>query len=253
MLIPRVIPCLLLKGLGLVKTRRFKDPVYLGDPRNTIKIFNEKEVDELVVLDILATREGREPNYELLSEMTSECFMPLGYGGGITNLKQMEKILQLGVEKVVVNSHAVKKPELITEAAKVFGGQSVVVSIDVKQSLWGRYEVVTRGGGQKTGLDPVEFALRMEGAGAGEILLNSVDLDGSMAGYDIRLIQKVSHAVSVPVIACGGGGRIEDFRQAVHEGGASAVAAGSMFVFQGKHRAVLINFPKREQLEGILQ
>jgi imidazole glycerol-phosphate synthase subunit HisF len=248
MIIPRVIPCLLLRGRGLVKTIRFKEPTYLGDPRNTIKIFNEKEVDELVVLDITATSEKREPNYELISEITSECFMPLGYGGGITNLEQMERLFKLGVEKVIINTHAAAKPIFISEAARVFGSQSVVVSIDVKRSLLGKYEIMVEAGKHKTGLDPVVFIKKMEEAGAGEILLNSIDRDGTMQGYDIDLIRRVSSAISMPVIACGGACRIEDFGAAV-KGGASAVAAGSMFVFHGKHRAVLISFPKRKDLE----
>ena len=251
MLIPRVIPCLLLKGTGLVKTVRFKDPVYLGDPRNTIKIFNEKEVDELVILDITATQEGKEPNYELLSELTSECFMPLGYGGGIRNLNQIEKLFKLGVEKAAINTAAVEKPDFISEAAKVLGSQSIVVSIDVKRSMLGKYEVYIRNGKQKTGFDPITFAKKMEDTGAGEIILNFVDRDGTMQGYDLEMIRRVTTAVSIPVVACGGAGSIEHFRDAIKKSGASAVAAGSIFVFHGPHRAVLISFPKRKELERI--
>lgn len=247
----RVMPCLLLRGTGLVKTVRFSDPTYLGDPRNAIKIFNEKEVDELVLLDIMATFEKREPNYELISEITSECFMPLAYGGGVRDLPQIEKVLKLGVEKVSLNSYAAENPEFITSAANTFGSQSIIVSIDVKCKQFGKYEVYTYGGRRKTGLSPVVFAKEVESAGAGEILLNSIDRDGTMKGYDLDLIRKVTEAVQIPVIACGGAGSIEDFGQAVKKGGASAVAAGSIFVFHGKFRAVLISFPKRRELEMI--
>ena len=249
--LPRVIPCLLLRGRGLVKTIRFKDPTYLGDPRNTIKIFNEKGVDELAFLDITATIEKRGPNFELISEITSECFMPLGYGGGIRNLDQMEKLFKFGVEKVVVNTYAVENPMFVSEAAKVFGSQSIVVSLDVKRTLLGKYEIMVEAGKRKSGLEPVTFAKQMEEAGAGEILLNSIDRDGTMQGYDIELIRRVTSAVSIPVIACGGAGSTDDLGRAVIQGGASAVAAGSIFVFHGRHRAVLINFPKRNELERI--
>ncbi|MCG6533285.1 MAG: AglZ/HisF2 family acetamidino modification protein [Syntrophales bacterium LBB04] len=249
--IPRVIPCLLLRGSGLVKTIRFKDPTYLGDPRNTIKIFNEKGVDELVFLDITATIEKRGPNFELISEITSECFMPLGYGGGISNLGQMEKLFKMGVEKVAVNTYAVVNPPFVSEAARAFGSQSVVVSLDVKRSLLGKYEIMVEAGKRKSGLEPVTFAKQMEEAGAGELLLNSIDRDGTMQGYDLEMIKRVTSAVNIPVIACGGAGSPEDFGAVVRDGGASAVAAGSIFVFHGRHRAVLINFPKRNELERI--
>jgi cyclase len=248
----RVMPCLLLRDRGLVKTIRFEAPVYLGDPRNTIKIFNEKEVDELVLLDITATPQGREPNYDLLSDLTDECFMPLAYGGGITTLSQAERILKLGVEKVCVNTKAMEDPAFITAAAGRFGSQSVVVSIDVKRRLLGSYEVVSRCGAWRTGLDPVSCVKRAEAMGAGEILVNSIDRDGTMRGYDLDLLRDVSAAVSIPVIACGGAGRVEDFGLAVKQGGASAVAAGSLFVFHGPHRAVLIGFPERKALEEVL-
>jgi imidazole glycerol-phosphate synthase subunit HisF len=247
--IPRVIPCLLLRGSGLVKTMRFKDAVYLGDPRNTIKIFNEKGVDELIFLDITATIESRGPNFGLISEITGECFMPLGYGGGISNLAQMEKLFKIGIEKVSINTHAARNPALIKEAARVFGSQSIVVSLDVKRTLLGRYEVMLEAGKRKSGFEPVTFAKQMEDAGAGEILLTAVDRDGTMQGYDLELIRNVASAISIPLIACGGAGSIEDLGRAVTHGGASAVAAGSIFVFHGRHRAVLINFPKRSELE----
>jgi cyclase len=252
MLRARVIPCLLLRGRGLVKTVKFRDPVYVGDPLNALRIFNEKEVDELVVLDITATIEQRSPNLRLISEMASECFMPLAYGGGVSSLDHLQSIFSLGVEKVVINSEAAARQEFIRDAAGKFGSQSVIVSIDAKKKWLGGYEIRTRSGRLDTGLDPARFARDMERAGAGEILLNSIDRDGTMRGYDIELIRMVSQAVSIPVIACGGAGTLADLATAVKQGGASAVAAGSMFVFHGKHRAVLINYPSRRELEAVL-
>lgn len=249
MLQTRVIPCLLLRNQGLVKTVKFKEPKYVGDPINSVKIFNDKEVDELIFLDITATVENKRPPFKLLSEIASECFMPLAYGGGIRSVEDIRDILGLGVEKVVINSHAVEDPSFIRRAADLFGSQSIVVSLDVKRSLFGRYELYTRGGTKSTGLDPVRFAVQMQDMGAGELFLNSIDRDGTQQGYDIDLVKRVTAVVGVPVIACGGAGRLEDFADAVHKGGASAVSAGSFFVFQGKHRAVLISFPSPEELQ----
>ena len=246
---PRVIPCLLLRAKGLVKTIKFRDPTYLGDPINVVRIFNDKEVDELIFLDILATVENRKPPFEYLEEIASECFMPLGYGGGVKNIEDMRRIFGLGVEKVSVNSYAVENPSFIREAADRFGSQSVVVSIDVKRNLFGRYQVFARGGRKTTGLDPVQFAVHMAEMGAGEILLNSIDRDGTMRGYDLELVKRVSQAVDIPVVACGGAGNVDDLAMAVREGEASAVAAGSMFVFQGRHQAVLINYPAQQILQ----
>ena len=245
----RVIPCLLLRGRGLVKTVRFRKPVYVGDPVNAIRIFNEKEVDELLLLDIYATRERRGPPLELLEEIASECFMPLAYGGGIRSLADIKAVLALGVEKVAINTQAVENPVLIREAADVFGSQSIVASIDVKRTWLGDYHVVTHGAEKYTSHHPAQFAREMERSGAGEILLNSVDRDGTMQGYDLDLIREVSSTVSVPVIACGGAGKLSDFADAVIRGGASAVAAGSMLVFYGRHRAVLISYPSTRELE----
>lgn len=248
MLRPRIIPALLLKNQGLVKTVKFKNPVYIGDPINTVKIFNEKCVDELAILDINATLEGKSPQLDLIARIASEAFMPIAYGGGIHNLTDIKDILSIGVEKIVINSHAVEKPEFVTAASDMVGSQSIVVSIDVRKSIWGNYEVVTQGGKNKTGLDPVSFACRMEQAGAGELLVNAVDRDGTMDGYDIGLIQKVVQSVGIPVIACGGAASAADLGRAINEGGASAAAAGSMFVFYGKHRAVLITVPDEREL-----
>ncbi|MGV8058418.1 MAG: AglZ/HisF2 family acetamidino modification protein [Smithellaceae bacterium] len=253
MLRTRVIPCLLLRGNGFYKTTKFKNPVYLGDPINILKIFNDKEVDEILVLDIGATLMQKEINMSLLNDFASECFMPLGYGGGIKNIEQMKAVFNLGFEKVAINTAAYENPELVSQAANIFGNQSVVVSIDVKKSLLGSYEVMTGSGSKKTGRHPAEYAREMESRGAGEIIVNAIDLDGTMEGYDLKLIKLVTSAVSIPVIACGGAGNVDDLGVAVKEGGASAVAAGAMFVFQGPHRAVLINFPLPEELESIFR
>jgi cyclase len=247
----RVIPVLLLKGAGLVKTVRFKDPKYVGDPRNAVKIFNEKEVDELVILDIKATTEARRPQFELIREIVSEAFMPVAYGGGIRTLEDAGTILSLGVEKIVLNSYAVENPSFVREASASLGAQSVVVCLDVRKSLLGKYEVYGHGGSRRGKVHPVTFARTMEEMGAGELIVNSIDRDGTMAGYDLELVKGVAGAVSVPVIACGGAGIVEDFEKAVTLAGASAVAAGSMFVFHGRHRAVLISYPEPAELKRV--
>ena len=246
MIRPRVIPCLLLKNEGLVKTVKFKDPKYLGDPINIVRIFNDKEVDELIFLDITATVENRKPNFELLGKITSECFMPLGYGGGIREMDDVKKLLAMGVEKIVLNTSAVENPSLIRAAADYAGSQAVVISMDVKKTLLGKYEVYTRGGKKGTGLDPVKFAIEMEKQGAGELFVNSIDRDGMMQGYDLELVRRVAESVTVPVVACGGAGNIQHLAEAI-QAGASAAAAGSMFVFQGPRRGVLINYPERSE------
>jgi len=249
MLKERVIPCLLLKGGGLVKTIRFKDPKYVGDPINAVKIFNDKEVDELAVLDIRATIDEREPQFELISQIASECFMPLSYGGGIQSIEQIEKLLKLGVEKIILNNAAIHTPELIKHSAELVGRQSIVVSIDVKRSAFGKYYVFAHGGRKKTNIDLLGHATHMEKLGAGELILTSIDRDGTQDGYDLKLIKSITDAVSIPVIASGGAGKLSDFEGAIKTGGASAVAAGSMFVFYGKHRAVLINYPSQKDLK----
>jgi imidazole glycerol-phosphate synthase subunit HisF len=238
----RVIPVLLLKHGDLVKTTQFKDPVYIGDPINTVRIFNEKRVDELILLDISPNRSVEQGAAAPLAEIASEAFMPVAYGGGIISLQQVESILKLGVEKVVINSSAPENPGLITEVARRFGSQSIVLSIDVRRRF-GRYLVFTNGGKKSTGINPVEHARRMTDAGAGEILITSIAHEGTSRGYDMRLVRAVAEAVTVPVIANGGASSVADFAAAVQSGHASAVAASSMFVYQGKHRAVLISFP----------
>jgi cyclase len=249
MLKTRVIPCLLLKGQGLVKTVKFKNAKYVGDPVNAVKIFNDKEVDELIFLDIEATVMGRRPSIKLISEIASECFMPLSYGGGLRDLDDIKTIFNLGVEKVIINSYAIENPDFVREASKRYGNQSIVVAVDVKRNSLGRYEIFSFGGRKKTKLSLEHHVNEMEKLGAGEIFLNSIDRDGTMEGYDIEMIERVTQSVTIPVIASGGAGKIADFGEAVKKGGASAVAAGSMFVFHGKHRAVLITYPSIEELE----
>ncbi len=248
MLRTRVIPSLLVHKEGLVKTVKFRDPTYLGDPINTVKIFNEKEVDELLILDIDATPRQHSPNYSFIEQIAGECFMPLSYGGGITGIEEIKTILRIGVEKVVLNSVVIADPLLLKSAVDQTGSQSIVVSIDVKKSFTGKYRVYSHGGRVKTKWEPVSYAVRLQELGAGEILLNSIDRDGTMKGYDIELVSKISNAIDIPLIACGGAGNLADFSEAVYKGGASAVSAGSLFVFHGKHRAVLINFPTQEAL-----
>lgn len=252
MLIPRVMPCLLLKDGALVKTVKFKNPSYIGDPINAVRIYNEKEVDELIFLDITATPENRKPPLKALSEIASECFMPVAYGGGVRDLNDIETIFKLGIEKVALNSYAVSNPDFVRAAADKFGSQAVVVSIDVLINKKGQYEVYTQGGQKATGFDPVQYAVKMADIGAGEILLTSIDRDGTQSGYDINLIKSVTSAVNIPVIACGGAAKVSDFSAAVKQGGASACAAGSMVVYFGRNRAVLINFPERQELEAAL-
>ncbi len=251
MLRTRVIPCLLLRGSALVKTVRFGDASYIGDPVNTVRIFNEKEVDELILLDIGATPNGTPPRFELIEEIAGECFMPVCYGGGITSVDQMRRILQSGIEKVALNSAALADPDLMQRAADAFGSQCIVASLDVKRNRWRGEKVFGRGGRERTALAPVEAAQRAEAHGAGEILLTSMERDGTMSGYDLDLVRRVSEAVSIPVVANGGAGEVAHFRQAV-DAGASAVAVGSMVVYQGPHRAVMISFPRRDELRQAL-
>jgi imidazole glycerol-phosphate synthase subunit HisF len=241
-LIPRVIPCLLLRGSGLVKTVRFADPKYVGDIVNAVKIFNDKEVDEIIILDV-----GRRINWDLVTSTASEAFMPMCYGGGITSIDEIKRLLKAGIEKVSINTAAHEDPRLIETAARTFGSQSIVAGIDVKKGFLGRAQVVTHAGKRKQSVDPVKWAKSVERAGAGEILLTSVDRDGTQSGFDLELVRQVTSAVRIPVIACGGAGTLQHFSEAI-QSGASAVAAGSMFVFHGPHRAVLITYPPRAEL-----
>jgi cyclase len=251
MLLPRIIPVLLLRGRGLYKGVRFKKHVYVGDPINAVKIFDAKEVDELLILDISATAEGRIPPLDLVVRVADQCLMPFGVGGGIATVAQAREILSAGAEKVCLNSAALENPDLVSRLADMFGSQSVVVCLDVARTWTGRREVRSRHGSRKVFADPVEAAALMEAKGAGELIVQAVDRDGTMQGYDLELTRAVSEAVAIPVIALGGAGTHEHLRQVLTEGQASAAAAGSMFVFHGSRRAVLITYPDREELVSI--
>lgn len=246
----RVIPTLLLKEEGLVKTINFDNPNYIGDPINAVRIFNEKEVDELVLLDIEATKEKREPNYSRIKEIVSESFMPIAYGGGLTSIEQIKKVFDLGVEKVVLNSAAFNI-DLISSASLIYGSQSIVISIDAKKDLLGNYNVYTECGRKKHKISPDEFSKMVVNAGGGEIIIQSIDKDGMMKGYDIKLVKHVSKSVDVPVVALGGAGCFEHFKEAICIGEASAVAAGSLFVYKGKHKGVLINYPSFNEIKTL--
>lgn len=239
----RVIPCLLLRGNGLVKTRKFKDAVYIGDPVNAVRIFSDKEVDEIIILDIDASKENREPNYDLIEEIAGEAFMPMAYGGGIKTINQVKRLIRSGVEKVVINTAATESVALIQEVAGMFGSQAVVGAIDVRKPMFGSFRVMAMSGTKETKLNLHTYTEQLIDAGAGEIFINNIDRDGMMNGYDLSLIKSVVDRINVPVVACGGAGNVAHLNAAIKEGGASAVSAGSMFVFHGKHKAVLINYP----------
>jgi cyclase len=249
MLQTRVIPVLLLKGKGLVKTIQFKKEVYIGDPINAVKILNDKEVDELVFLDIQVSKKNEEPNFSLLQHIATECFMPIAYGGGVKTSETAKKLFSMGIEKVIFNTVLFETPQIISQVSNYAGNQSVIASIDVKKNLLGKYNVFSHSGKNIIIKDPIAFAKELENLGAGEIMINAVDNDGMMNGYATDIIQKISSSLTIPVIACGGAKNIQDFKKAVKVGGASAVAAGSMFVFYGVHKAVLINYPERAILE----
>jgi cyclase len=244
----------LVKNKGLVKTVNFKNPKYVGDPINAVRIFNEKEVDELIVLDIDATLEKRGPDYNMVENLAAECRMPLCYGGGVTTSDQVQRIIQLGVEKVAISSSAIENPNLVIEAAGCMGNQSVVVVLDVKKSITGdKYEVWTHNGSKNTGKCPSEFAQRMEKLGAGEIVINSIDNDGVMKGYDLALVEKIRGSIRVPLTVLGGAGSLHDIGQLIHKYGAIGAAAGSLFVFKGVYRAVLINYPNRKEKDELIK
>ncbi len=254
MLYPRIIPCLLVHNRGLVKTVKFKDPKYVGDPINAVKIFNEKEVDELIVVDIDASAHKNEPDYKMIENLAVECRMPLCYGGGIKTVEQAQRIFSLGVEKIAISSVAIENPSIVTDMAMRVGNQSVVVVLDVrKKSFSGKYEIWTYNGTKNTGLNPVEFAQEMEKRGAGEIVLNSIDADGEMKGYDLSIIQKVRDVINIPMTVLGGAGTLEDIGEIIRQYGIIGAAAGSLFVFKGKYRAVLISYPNKTDKEDIIK
>ena len=247
MITKRVIPCLLLKGNGLYKTRRFKDPTYIGDPVNAVRIFNEKEADELVILDIDASKHNQTLNYRLIDEVAGEAFMPIAYGGGIQSIDQVQRIIGLGIEKVVINSALFSSSDLISEIVDLFGSQAVVGAIDYKTTFLGKRVVYSHAGRKKQSLNPLAHAKHLTQLGVGEVFLNSIDRDGEMTGFDLELIKLIAKEIDVPLICCGGAGSYADIQTALDHG-ASAVSAGSLFVFKGKHRAVLINYDPRSLL-----
>lgn len=253
MLRTRIIPALLLRNESLVKTVRFGKFTYVGDPANTVRIFNELEVDELLFLDITASCENRSPNLKVLADIANECFMPLGYGGGIRSLEQAKAVFDIGFEKVAINTQAAVNPTLISEIAAHYGSQAVIASIDVKKGLFGGQTVRTLGGRRNTHRDPVAWAVEVEKMGAGEILLTSIDREGTWDGFDLDLVKRVTEAVSIPVIAHGGAGAVEHIGQAVMQANASAVALGSLVVFQKRGMGVLVNFPDNKLLAGVLE
>lgn len=251
MLKTRVIPVLLLKNRGFYKGVKFKDHKYVGDPINTVKIFNDKEVDELIILDIEASKLNKPIDFDYLKEVVSEAFMPVGYGGGIKTVEDAKKLFNLGLEKIVLNTNAILNPNLIKELVDVFGSQSVVFSLDIKKDFWGKYKVYIKSGAEKTNYEALEVAKKMEELGVGEIIINNIDKDGTFEGYDLKLINYISSNLSIPTIACGGARNIYDFKLA-KEAGAHACGAGSMFVFHMPHRAVVISYPDYNKLRMIL-
>lgn len=251
MLRSRIIPCLLVRSGGLVKTVRFKDDKYVGDPINAVRIFNEKEVDELIVVDIDATAQGREPDYALIENLAAECRMPLCYGGGVSSVEHAKRIMGLGVEKVALSAAAIERPALIGEIAEQVGRQSVVVVLDVKRRTFGGYRLLTRNGRVDAKTAPVEFARLAEELGAGEIVVNSIDQDGTMRGYDLDIARQIREAVSLPMTVLGGAGSMEHMADAVSQLGVAGLAAGSFFVFKGQYRAVLISYPSSDARDAL--
>jgi cyclase len=253
MLRPRIIPCLLIKDKGLVKTVQFKDPKYVGDPINAVKIFNEKEVDEIMIIDIDATKDGREPDYKLIEDLAVECRMPFCYGGGVKTVEQAQRIFSLGVEKVAISSAAIINPNLLNEIGQRVGTQSIVVVIDVKINKAGKYEIWTHNGTKNTGKDPLEFAMEVEKNGAGEIVVNSIDQDGVMKGYDWDIIDLIRNVVDIPMTVIGGAGSLSDIEKLIEKYGVIGAAAGSLFVFKGVFKAVLINYPNKLLKDSMLK
>lgn len=252
MLQTRVIPVLLLRNKGLVKSVQFDKTKYIGDPINAVKLFNDKEVDELVFLDIDASKQQRKPDFEYIKSIASECFMPLGYGGGISTMDDINKLFSLGVEKVIINSNALNNLELIKESSAVYGNQSIVVSVDVQKNLFGKYQLFSHSKIKHKQVDLFQYVKDAQQAGAGEIMVNSVDKDGMMTGYDLKLIQRLSSILTVPLVITGGAGNLHHLREAV-DAGASAVAAGSLFIYHGPHKAVLINYPTSQELKNLFK
>lgn len=253
MLRPRIIPCLLVHDKGLVKSVHFKNHKYVGDPINAVRIFNEKEVDELMVIDIDATVNNREPDYVMIEKLAAECRMPMCYGGGVKTVEQAQKIFSLGVEKIAISSAIFEDLSLIQRMGEKVGTQSVVVVLDVKKKLLGGYEVYTHNGKKKTGKNPIEFAAELEKLGVGELVINSIDHDGQMKGYDFDLISKIREVIHIPMTVLGGAGTLADIGQLIKKFGIIGASAGSLFVFKGVYKAVLINYPSRVEKDILIQ
>ena len=253
MLRPRITPSLLVKNGALVKTINFGNPKYVGDPINAVKVFNEKEVDEIMVVDIDASVHGKQPDYKLIKNLAAECRMPLCYGGGVKSVEQVEEIIRVGVEKVAISSAAMTNPDLIAKAAEVVGSQSIVLVMDVKKvKSREAYEIFIHNGTQGTGLNPVQFAKTAEDLGAGELVINSIDRDGLMNGYDLQLAAEVRKATSLPITVLGGAGSLAHIAALIELFGIIGAAAGSLFVFKGRFRAVLINYPSRSEKDALV-
>lgn len=253
MLRPRIIPCLLIHDKGLVKTVNFKNPKYVGDPINAVRIFNEKESDELMVIDIDASVNQKDPDYQIIEKLASECRMPLCYGGGIKNVEQAQRIFSLGVEKVSLSSAAIENPALVEKIAERVGTQSAVVVMDVKKKFFGGYEIFTHNGKKATGKNPIEMAKLFQKMGAGEIVINSIDQDGVMKGFDFEIIDKIRNEITVPLTVLGGAGSLEDIGKLIGKYGIIGASAGSLFVFKGVYKAVLINYPNPEVKDDLIR
>lgn len=252
MLRSRIVPCLLVRNKGLVKTIQFKDSKYVGDPINAVKIFNEKEVDELIVLDIDATKEKRPPNFKMIQDLAVECRMPLCYGGGIKTIEQAKEIIKLGAEKIALSSIIFEDRSRIKEIAEAVGVQSVIAVLDVKKKgFFGKYQVYINNGTKATGKGPISVAKELETLGVGEVVINSIDNDGMMKGYDLKLVELIRDAINLPLTVLGGAGTIQDIKQLIRKYKVIGVAAGSLFVFKGKYKAVLINYPTRDEVKEL--
>ena len=252
MLQKRIIPSLLLTEDGLVKTVKFSNPTYIGDPINAVKIYNEKEVDELVILDIEATKKGNKPRFDLIEEIATECFMPFAYAGGVTEVDDVRKLLKLGVEKVIITSEALNNPQLIKEAVDIFGSSTIVVGIDITQNMWGNPRIYSHASNKKVKVDLDEHIKEIASYNPGELLLNFVYKDGTMGGFDIDVVNRLTKDLDIPVVVAGGAGSIEDIKELFEKTSVNAAACGSIFVYHGETKGILINYPKRSIIEPII-
>jgi cyclase len=250
---PRIIPVLLLNNGYLVKSQSFKDYHYIGDPLNAVRIFNELMADELVFLDIAATKNNRVISLDIIKDIGEEANMPFSVGGGIRELSQIKEIISAGAEKVIIGSYAVSNPDFVKQASGEFGASTITVCIDVKKKMFGKEQVWSINGTKASGFDPLEFAQLMEASGAGEIIIQSIEKDGKMKGYDLNLIKKISENVNIPTVALGGAGTLDDLKKAYADANATGLAAGSLFVYYGQNKGVLINYPEKQDVELIYE